>query len=165
VVRDELTAVTRKLLTVVPERCTGCLVCELVCSFYHTKEFNPERSRIDILRDEENGINIPVICRQCARPLCQEACPSDAIHRDEETGAMSVDGSKCIGCRLCIAACPFGAPSVDPTTMLTTICDLCRGDPRCVRYCPRDAVLYVRPDRISLVRRQEGVKKMARLAS
>ncbi len=76
-----------------------------------------------------------------------------------------VDGSKCIGCRLCIAACPFGAPSVDPATMLTTICDLCRGEPRCVGFCPRDAIMYVRPERVSLVRRQESAKKITRLAT
>jgi len=155
--------VVKKFLVIDPEKCTGCRICELVCSFHHTKEFNPKRARIAVLRNEETGINIPMVCQQCEVPLCQEACPTGATHRDEKTGALLIDEEKCIGCRMCIYACPFGGPSIDPLTMMTIKCDLCGGEPRCVEYCPRRAVEYLKADKVGIMRKKTGAGKVSKM--
>jgi len=153
----------RKFLVIEPEKCTGCRICELVCCFHHTKEFNPKRARIAVLRDEEAGINIPMVCQQCEIPLCEEACPTGATYRDEKTGAILIDEEKCIGCRMCIYACPFGGPSIDPFTMMTIKCDLCGGNPQCAKYCPRKAVEYLKADRVGIMRKKVSAEKISKM--
>jgi len=119
-----------------PERCTGCQICELVCSFEKNRSFNPKRSRITILKDEELGVSIPVTCRHCTTPLCMEACPTGALHINDGIGVVVFDEGRCIGCYSCVLACPFGAVSIDPLTSDIIKCDLCDGNPPCVEYCP-----------------------------
>ncbi len=153
---------TRKILTIDPEKCTGCRICEVVCSFYHEKEFNPRRARLAILKNEMEGLNIPMVCQQCEIPLCEEACPTGATYRDEKTGALLIDETKCIGCRMCIYVCPFGAPSIDPLTMMTIKCDLCNGNPQCAKYCPRKAIDYVPADKVGIMKKRSGADKISK---
>jgi molybdopterin-containing oxidoreductase family iron-sulfur binding subunit len=54
---------------------------------------------------------LPAACQHCGRPLCVEACTAEATWRDEETGIVVIDNEKCIGCKSCIAACPYNARS------------------------------------------------------
>ena len=141
------------------EKCTGCRLCELICSFQHYRLFNPKRSRITVIRDEEKGIFIPITCQHCENAPCIEACPTHAIYRDKN-GAVRIDYEKCIGCKKCITACPFGGISIDPATMKVIKCDLCDGDPQCIKYCPKDALQYVRADEVAIKRRIEGARKI-----
>jgi len=152
-----------KLLVVDPDACTGCRVCELVCSFYHTKEFNPERSRIRIIKDDSMGINVPMVCQQCEKPLCVEACPVEAIQKDEQTGVVTINEEKCIGCKLCVLACPFGGTSIDPELGLAIKCDLCGGDPQCAKYCITKAISYVEPGRVGYLLKKKGAERLAEL--
>ncbi len=140
-----------RVLITFPERCTGCHICELVCSFEKTRSFNPKRSRITILEDEQQGVSIPVACRHCTVPLCMEACPTAALYIDALDGVVLFDEGACIGCRNCVLACPFGAVSIDPLTSDIIKCDLCNGNPPCVEYCPRDAIVYARADRVNIM--------------
>jgi len=149
----------RRMLLIDAEKCTGCRLCELVCSFRHYKAFNPKRSRITVIRDEEKGVFIPMTCLQCEDPPCMKTCPTHAIYRDEN-GAIRIDYDKCIGCKLCIMYCPFGGISIDPATMKVIKCDLCGGDPECVKYCPKGAIQYVRVDEVGVKKRIEGAKKI-----
>ncbi|MCZ7663498.1 MAG: 4Fe-4S dicluster domain-containing protein [Thermoleophilia bacterium] len=89
-------------------------------------------------------MDLPTVCQQCERPMCLEVCPVDAPYRQEETGAMLIDYEKCLGCRMCMAGCPFGAIVWDDRDHKVKKCDLCDGDPKCVRYCEPKAVDYVR---------------------
>jgi len=152
--------VLRMMLVVEPERCTGCRMCELVCSFYHVGVFNPRRARITVVRDDERGVYVPMMCQHCEEPPCMDACPVYAIYRGE-SGAVLIDYGRCIGCRMCITACPFGGPSVDPVTMQTVKCDLCDGDPKCAKYCVRGAIQYVRADEAAMKRRIEGARRIS----
>lgn len=153
-----------KILVIEPENCTGCRICELVCSWYHYKEFNPKRSRITVLRNYELGINIPLTCQQCEVPLCEASCPTGAISRDETTRAMLIDYDKCIGCRLCMVACPFGGTSVDPITLNVIRCDLCDGDPQCAKYCPQEAIRYLPVDMTAILRKKKSTEKIVELS-
>lgn len=146
-------------LIVNPERCTGCRLCESVCSLHHEGECNPVRSRIRVIRSEEEGLDIPVTCLHCEKAPCIEVCPSAALKRDPTTAAVLLDEGLCIGCKICITMCPFGAPSVDYVTKKVIKCDLCDGDPLCVRFCETKAIEYLRVDKIGVVKKRRlGIK-------
>ncbi|MCD6569792.1 MAG: 4Fe-4S dicluster domain-containing protein [Deltaproteobacteria bacterium] len=125
------------------DKCTGCRTCEIVCSLVHTGENNPMRARIYVIRNKFGVEMRPVYCRQCARPPCAENCPTDAIHYDEERAMVLIDYDKCIGCKICVQSCPFGAMKVDPVTGQVIKCDLCGGDPQCVKYCIDHAITFI----------------------
>ena len=130
-----------KVLVANPEKCTNCQLCMLACSFNKTSEFNPFRARLSIVGVPEDGF-VQVVCRQCLKPSCREVCPVDAIDRDQNTGAMIIDYDLCIGCRECVDACPLGGMAIDPVDESVIKCDLCGGDPQCVKHCSYDALSY-----------------------
>lgn len=148
-----------------PEKCVGCRICELVCSLHHENVVNPTMSRVRVIKDDRKGLDIPITCAQCETAFCMKICPVGAIKRDEKTGAMLVDGESCIGCRACLIACPFGAPSLHPTKRTMMICDLCGGEPRCARFCQPKALEYVRTDRLGLVKKRENVARLQQMLS
>ena len=124
------------------ERCIGCGKCELACAFAHGSEGSPAKTRINIFhRGPEVGT--PVVCFQCGDAACAAICPTHAIVRNERTGAFEVDEGRCILCRMCIPACPFGNMLWDDAYHRVAKCDLCGGDPKCVPFCPTGALVYV----------------------
>lgn len=125
-----------------PHKCIGCRTCMLACSFHHEGEFNPSLSRITTLWMKDLGRFITVTCRQCEDPLCVQACPRHAIKRDSQTGAVVVDAARCIGCRSCFIACPFGIPAIHHNAGGMVKCNLCDGAPQCVQECPRQALRF-----------------------
>ncbi len=143
-VRVVVEAVKPKIghMIVDPAVCSGCRACELACSFAHEDLFNPRLSRVQISKDEPTGTDTPVICRQCGVARCVQVCPLNALGRDPLTGAVLVDSSACDGCGLCAEACPFQAVIWHPETRVPMLCDLCGGDPQCVRRCVTGALWY-----------------------
>ena len=136
----------QKSLHIIAERCTGCLQCELACSFEADGVFNPSRSRIKVFPLHEEGRFVPYTCTQCADAWCVKACPVDAIVINLETGAKVVLENVCVGCKVCTIACPFGTINYSQATGKVIKCDLCGGDPECVKACPTEAILYVDAD-------------------
>ena len=102
-----------KVLFIDPEKCTGCMACVLACSLEHGDTSGPVGSMILPIKLRQQAINIPVVCRQCTKPLCADACPMGAISRDDATRAMRVNPDLCIGCGMCMIACPLGGISVN----------------------------------------------------
>jgi carbon-monoxide dehydrogenase iron sulfur subunit len=147
----------KKILLMHPERCTGCRVCESVCSLSHDGECNPSRSRIRVIRWETRGIDIPVVCLQCDDPICAQVCPTYAIRRDEQSQAMVTRPEVCLRCNMCALACPFGGTLVAPDKKILR-CDLCEGDPLCVKFCETKAIEYIRSDRVGLKKMREAIK-------
>ncbi|MEM2901778.1 MAG: 4Fe-4S dicluster domain-containing protein [Candidatus Bathyarchaeia archaeon] len=140
----------QKILAVHPERCTGCEKCVLWCSFIKSKVFNPARSRIHVIRSEPY-VDIPMICIQCG--LCMDACPIKAMNRNPKTNAVVIDEEKCTSCGRCVTACPYGVLTLDPVTGKAIKCDLCGGDPECVKHCPKKVLYYVEPNKAAYLRR------------
>ena len=131
-----------KVLILDYEKCTGCRECELVCGIQHEGVSNPARSRIKVIKREWEGIYIPITCQQCETAPCMTICPMKAISRDQELNRLVVDYNICIGCRSCVAVCPFGAMAFNALTQKVMKCDFCDGDPQCVRFCETKAIRY-----------------------
>ena len=125
-----------RFIAVEHRHCTGCKTCELICSLYHFGECNPVKSAIHVIRRERNGLVfcLPLVCQQCEPAPCIDACPTQAISRDE-AGTLHFNKDECNNCEFCIEACPVGAISftADQTGIIN--CDLCGGDPQCVPAC------------------------------
>jgi carbon-monoxide dehydrogenase iron sulfur subunit len=131
------------VLEIEAEKCTGCRICELFCSFHHEGAVWPGRSRIAILADSDDGPFVPNVCRQCESAPCAASCPEEAIVLNERTGAWVVDVEVCIGCGVCVDACPYGAIVVDEQLGVSLKCDLCGGEPECAAMCPSGAVTLI----------------------
>jgi len=94
----------------------------------------PEASRIRVFMPFP-GVEIPHLCAQCDDYPCVNACPVNALSVDPKTTAVLVDREVCIGCGQCIKACPGDVPIMHPKDKKAVICDLCGGDPECVKVC------------------------------
>jgi carbon-monoxide dehydrogenase iron sulfur subunit len=143
-----------------PDQCTGCGLCELICSLGHTETCNPARSRIRIVRMEQKGVNIQTFCQQCEDAACIAACPVSAIAHQESTGAIEIDHELCILCDECIAACPFKAIYRDGIDEKIIACDLCGGDPRCVKYCETKAIEFLEKDPIAMQKKKDSQQEL-----
>ncbi len=155
-----------EILVVDERRCTGCEICESVCSMVHDWEFNPLNSRIHRIRLEPI-INATLSCVSCYKPSCIAACPLGIITKNEETGIIEVDYDKCDGCGACVRYCEYGAITIHTKDKQAITCDLCESTefdkPQCVEYCPKGAI-FVREidpaeDEIRFVTLSKIIKK------
>lgn len=138
----------QKLIRIEPSKCVGCKACELSCSFKNFGMFAPSKARIvnEVFLEEAKFIT--VICMQCDDPWCLKACPKGAISKDAISGIVSVDEEKCVGCRTCVSACPFGMIKYVPEKQVADKCNLCGGDfPECVTFCPTHCLTYSEEDK------------------
>jgi carbon-monoxide dehydrogenase iron sulfur subunit len=131
-----------KRILVREEACSGCLACAVACVVQHEGRFGIAAARIHVAKIEPLGLDRPHVCRLCWRAPCAVACPTGALYRDETTGAVLLVAEDCIGCSACVDACPFGVVTLHPEPGLALICDLCGGDPSCVRRCATGAIAY-----------------------
>ena len=131
-----------KSLMVFRKNCTGCHSCEYACSLYHEGVVYPAAARVHVRR-VKGIIDIVSICWHCSDAPCVEACPitpKKAIYKDKETNVVKyLDEKLCLGskCNKCVEACPPQYLRVHPVTGKPLFCDLCGGDPRCVKACNR----------------------------
>jgi Fe-S-cluster-containing hydrogenase component 2 len=86
-------------------------------------------------------------------------CPTGALHRESAVAPVLLEEQLCIGCRMCIMACPFGAIGLYLHGEKGAIvkCDLCQGDPQCVRFCEPSALKFVRRDQVGSAKRDAVV--------
>jgi anaerobic carbon-monoxide dehydrogenase iron sulfur subunit len=139
-------------LLITPEKCTGCLQCEMACSFEHFGVFNTSKSVIKVFEFHHDGLKVPYTCTQCAEAWCLHACPVEAIKINDATGAKIVLDDICVGCKVCTIACPFGTVNYNHDTGKVMKCDLCGGHPACAQACPTGAITYVDSDWTGLER-------------
>ena len=134
-----------KALKIISKNCVGCEVCGIVCSTKHDGQVRESAMRIRV-NDRYPEIKMPVfrpmVCKHCDDPECVEACPLGALEIDKDTGQILLHESKCDGCGECIDACPFDAMWIDPLKNIAIKCDLCGGDPLCVKFCNFDAIRF-----------------------
>lgn len=132
---------TRKL-TVIPEQCSGCRICEIVCSIEHFGVINPKKSAIRVMITYPHPVlRMPIVCSQCKIPKCAQVCPVDALRR--VNGVVQLDEQLCISCYKCVEACPFGAMYAHDGCDYPIKCDMCGGEPQCVKNCPKGALKLI----------------------
>ena len=131
-----------KVLRITPQRCTGCMRCEIACSYEQSGVFQPAKSVIRISPFEAHTSYAPYTCTQCDEAWCMVACPVNAI-TISPVGAKVILNDLCVGCKLCTIACPYGTMFYDPDSTKATKCNLCGGAPACVSACPTQAIEYV----------------------
>ena len=131
----------KKMFMVNLEKCTGCEACTDACSGPRIGMYWEAASRIRILKDEPRTVFIPLVCEHCDEHPCVDACPVDAINFDEKLSIYVVDSEECIACGSCQEACPYQGIFVNENTALK--CDLCGGDPSCVKLCYAGALQWV----------------------
>jgi anaerobic dimethyl sulfoxide reductase subunit B (iron-sulfur subunit) len=114
---------------------------------------------------EAEGMAVPVQCQHCEDPLCAAVCPTEALYKDEAGGPVRLAVDKCVGCRACVIACPFGAIDLDEAEGKAVKCDLCEGivqageEPRCVAACPTRALQAVPLGESRAGRREQGARR------
>ena len=122
--------------------CIGCRSCSAACHYGHHNQTNLVSSKV------EEIAQVPANCRHCSNPACLTACPNDALFKDEHDYVRR-SNIKCVGCRSCSLACPFGVIGYEFTRHISPKCDLCidrvKEDkiPRCVSACTSDALQFV----------------------
>jgi Fe-S-cluster-containing hydrogenase component 2 len=131
-----------KRILVREDVCSGCRACEIACVAHHDARFGTATARIRVIKFERLGVNTPHVCRLCGRAPCVAACPTGALYKDETTGAVLLHLEHCTRCPACVDACPFDMVALHPDTGLPLICDLCAGDPACVKRCATGAIVY-----------------------
>jgi len=121
--------------------CMGCHACEVACKQEHGLGVGPRLIQVR----EESPDFIPIYCHHCARPPCRDACPVEAITRNDQ-GIVLIDEALCIGCRDCVEACPFGAMQFEDNREIAVKCDLCihrlaeNKKPACMSVCPTGCI-------------------------
>jgi carbon-monoxide dehydrogenase iron sulfur subunit len=149
-----------KVIYVDPTRCTGCRDCETACSLRHTGVRKSARARIQVIGADEDGFHLPTTCQQCVDPPCMAACPNGAIRKDREMERVVINEELCIGCKMCVSACPTGSMGFDPGLGQACKCDLCDGDPQCVKVCKAGALAYTEDCTLHQPRFHESAYKL-----
>ena len=132
-----------------PSRCIGCRACEAAC-----RECDSHKGESMIMVDFiDRGMSVatqPTLCMHCQDPEapCAQVCPVLAISITQDGVVQQAEPSRCIGCRNCVYACPFGVPKFDIEARLMKKCNLCYDrtsqgmQPWCAQACPTQAIWY-----------------------
>ena len=188
---------TRLAIAINLDRCVGCHTCALSCKMQNNVPDGMLWNRVltegcDRF-DSAEGVYphltrtyLPLACQHCENPACERVCPTGATYKDDK-GRVEIDYDKCIGCRMCMAACPYNARTFnwnDPVRAtgasygdarvperargVMEKCTLCKertdeGDePMCVRCCPADGRIFGDLDdpdsAVSRLRRDQGAE-------
>ena len=146
------------MITLELARCSGCSRCEVHCSFFHSGKIGRSGARVKVVKIESIGIDCPVVCQQCQERYCTR-CPEKAIEIDA-LGQVIVSPTLCTACGTCEIMCPIGA--IELYEEIPHVCDLCGGDPRCVKACTLDAIRYEPEvtERVSLKEFNKGSRNL-----
>jgi carbon-monoxide dehydrogenase iron sulfur subunit len=177
-----------KKITVNIERCLGCHTCELACAVAHSSAVGPigaadpalaapalavalaaagEKPGYRIHVEHFGPKSIPLSCQHCEEAACVLACPTGAVRRLSPGKPVLLEEARCIGCSMCVQACPFGVMAMRPGGKVAFKCDLCitrlaKGfQPACVSSCPTRALSLEQEERDSKQKRRAAVERMA----
>ena len=104
--------------------------------------FSTASARIRVEKNDVEGLDQPHVCQLCEDLPCVVSCPTDALLWDDVVGRVLLIPEDCINCTICVDVCAFDAIWLHPETMLPLLCDLCAGDPACVKRCATGAIRF-----------------------
>ena len=125
----------KKLKVVKGAKCMACLECVRACSTSFYKEFDPDKSCIQII--DKNGDAKPMVCVQCGK--CAKACPEGAITQNAK-GVYIINKKKCVGCGKCAQLCPLNNVHLENSRPQWG--DHCTHCMACISICPVQAIEY-----------------------
>lgn len=136
----------------------------MICSLTKEGIFNPGSSRIKIFQDRAKGLDVASFCQRCDSAPCIDACPMDALRRNRDTNTIVVESETCIGekCLNCTLECPYGAINWDIACNSIISCDLCGGDPECVKNCQPRALLFEECDATEVQEQENELQRLLR---
>ncbi|ABC21128.1 4Fe-4S dicluster domain-containing protein [Rhodospirillum rubrum] len=158
-----------------PKKCIGCRTCEVACVVAHSngkggansmseESFSP---RLRVIKTAT--VTTPIQCHHCDDAPCLNACPNGAIVYSHDS--VQVNQARCMGCKNCVMACPFGAMQVvkasahgndgDSRRVEAHKCDLCierAAGPACIDACPTKSLHLVDRERVQEVLRKRQLQ-------
>ena len=163
-----------KKIVIRVDRCMGCKSCELACAVAHSATKN---LMLTVLSGKKPGYrvnveaagrySVPLHCNHCEDAPCIMACPTGALNRKDDDEPVVFDAEKCIGCTMCVEACPVGVLTVNVEGKGVLKCDLCierleQGlEPACVAACPTAALVFETPEKAPQRKRKKAAAKLA----
>ena len=164
----------KKTIVIRVDRCLGCKSCEIACAVAHSKSKDlaavirsGEKPGYRVTIEHYGPAAVPVHCNHCDEPACLLACPTGTIYRKGEKEPVLMDNTRCIGCKMCVQACPFGVITMNPSGKGVIKCDLCierlaQGqEPACVAACPTKALVFIEEKEANRDKRRKVAEKLA----
>ena len=165
-----------KFIVIDETRCLACGQCMVECAMAHTEAATliealsaetPAQPRVHV--EPCGDFGMPLQCRHCEDAPCMAVCPTDAIQRPSPDGPVLLDSQRCIGCKCCLFACPFGVIDLSRDGKAVVKCDLCIArteageEPACVAGCPTGALQFQEIDEY-LTQQRRAAAEMIRSA-
>ena len=163
-----------KVIVVDSNKCYACLGCVVECA-YHQAGAGPDVSlssgilsyagcAVVAVGDEP----VPLVCNHCEDAPCMAVCPTSAIRRESQDAPVLLDVERCIGCKACVMACPFGMIQIRHNAASALKCDLCTDRaaqglaPACVVACPTGALELKELDDVIAEARKRAASALAK---
>jgi len=133
------------------KKCIGCHACTIACKAEHDIPVGVNRCWVKTVEKgrfpDAQRLFLPVLCNQCEDAPCMKICPTSALFRRHD-GIVDLHSDSCIGCKACMAACPYDQLFIDENTKTAEKCNFCanrienRLEPACVSVCPTECRIF-----------------------
>ncbi|GLO60547.1 4Fe-4S ferredoxin [Vibrio sp. MACH09] len=131
------------------DACYGCKTCSMACKTENATPYGVSWRNVREFKTQNPNslVDITMSCNHCDDPKCMEVCPANTYSKRAD-GIVVQDHEKCVGCQMCIMACPYDAPKYDAAKGKTSKCDMCATrldvglQPRCVESCPAGVIKF-----------------------
>ena len=151
-------------------KCIGCHACTIACKAEHDIPIGVNRCWVKTVEKgtfpDTQRLFFPVLCNQCEEAPCVKICPTNALYKRRD-GIVDLNSAACIGCRACMAACPYDQLFIDPGTRTAEKCNFCANrienelQPACVSVCPTECRIFGDLDdpesRVSAIVQRESI--------